>query len=220
MEKIQRGKVATLALGYQGGVGALIAMGALDMGIPEEDLQDIVSRWRQANRRIVELWYKVEGAAVSVIQTGQQTGVNGLIFTREFDLENDLDFLTIRLPSGRKLYYAHPEIDQNQWGRPIILYQGVNQTTKQWTMLETYGGKLVENIVQAIARDCLSLAIMNLEAAGYPVVFHIHDEVVIDCAAEKAHLDSVVDIMTRPIAWAPDLPLNADGWIGDFFRKD
>ena len=216
----QRGKVATLALGYQGGVGALIAMGALDMGIPEEDLQDIVSRWRQANRRIVELWYKVEGAAVSVIQTGQQTGVNGLIFTREFDLENDLDFLTIRLPSGRKLYYAHPEIDQNQWGRPIILYQGVNQTTKQWTTLETYGGKLVENLVQAIARDCLAVAIESLEKAGYPIVFHVHDEVVIECPRDKADLDRVVEIMTTPIDWAQGLPVNADGWVGDFFRKD
>ena len=216
----QRGKVATLALGYQGGVGALIAMGALDMGIPEEDLQDIVSRWRQANRRIVELWYKVEGAAVSVIQTGQQTGVNGLIFTREFDLENDLDFLTIRLPSGRKLYYAHPEIDQNQWGRPIILYQGVNQTTKQWTTLETYGGKLVENLVQAIARDCLAVAIESLEKAGYPIVFHVHDEVVIECPRDKADLDRVVKIMTTPIDWAQGLPVNADGWVGDFFRKD
>ena len=216
----QRGKVATLALGYQGGVGALIAMGALDMGIPEEDLQDIVSRWRQANKRIVELWHKVESAAVSVIQTGRQTGVNGLIFAREFDIEHDLDFLTIRLPSGRKLYYAHPEIDKNQWGRPVILYQGVNQTTKQWTTLETYGGKLVENLVQAIARDCLAVAIENLEKAGYQIVFHVHDEVVIECPKDKADLDKVVEIMTSPIDWAQGLPINADGWVGDFFRKD
>ena len=216
----QRGKVATLALGYQGGAGALIAMGALDMGIPEEDLQDIVSRWRQSNKRIVELWYKVENAAVSTIQTGQQTGVNGLIFAREFDVTNDLDFLTIRLPSGRKLYYARPELSQNQWGRPVILYQGVNQTTKQWTTLETYGGKLVENIVQAIARDCLAVAIENLEKAGYPIVFHVHDEVVIECEKDKADLNKVVEIMTSQPNWAQGLPINADGWIGDFFRKD
>ena len=216
----QRGKVAELALGYQGSVGALITMGALDMGIPEEDLPDIVTRWRESNKRIVDLWYAVESAAVSVIQTGHQAGVNGILFQREFDLENDLDFLTITLPSRRKLFYARPELGENQWGRPSITYYGVNQTTKQWTPLETYGGKLVENIVQAIARDCLAAAIEHLEAAGFPVVFHIHDEVVIDCRPEQANLDEVVRLMTIPIPWARNLPLNADGWVGDFFRKD
>lgn len=216
----QRGKVAELALGYQGGTGALIAMGALNMGIPEDDLPDIVARWREANRRIVDLWYRIENAAVSVIQTGHQAGVNNLLFTREFDPEYDLDFLTITLPSGRKLYYAKPELGVNQWGKPSINYRGVHQSTKQWTVLETYGGKLVENIVQAIARDCLAAAIEHLEAAGFPIVFHIHDEVVIDCPADKADLDEVIRLMTQPLPWAPDLPLNADGWIGDFFRKD
>ena len=216
----QRGKVAELALGYQGSTGALITMGALKMGIPEEDLSDIVSRWRNANQRIVELWYKVENAAVSAIQTGRQTGVNNLIFSREFDLMNDLDFMTIMLPSGRKLYYAHPELGVNQWDRPSINYFGVNQTTKQWTQLETYGGKLVENIVQAIARDCLAIAIERLEAAGFPVVFHVHDEVVIDCPKAQADLDKVVKLMTLPIPWALDLPMDADGWVGDFFKKD
>jgi len=216
----QRGKVAELALGYQGSVGALIAMGALDMGIPEADLPDIVSRWRESNKRIVDLWYSIESAAVSVIQTGHQAGVNGLLFQREFDLENDLDFLTITLPSRRKLFYARPELGMNQWGRPSITYYGVNQTTKQWTPLETYGGKLVENCVQAIARDCLAAAIEHLEAAGFPVVFHVHDECVIDCPESQADLDAVVKIMTRPIPWARGLPLNADGWVGDFFRKD
>lgn len=216
----QRGKVAELALGYQGSTGALIAMGALNMGIPEEDLPDIVTRWREANKRIVDLWYRVENAAVSVIQTGQQAGVNNLLFTREFDLENGLDFLTITLPSRRKLYYAKPELGVNQWNKPSITYRGVNQSTKQWTVLETYGGKLVENIVQAIARDCLATAIEHLEAAGFPVVFHVHDEVIIDCPADKANLDEVVRLMTLPIPWAQDLPLNADGWVGDFFKKD
>lgn len=216
----QRGKVAELALGYQGSTGALITMGALKMGIPEEDLPDIVARWREANQRIVELWYKVENAAVSTIQSGRQEGVSGLIFSREFDLANDLDFMTITLPSGRKLYYAHPELGTNQWDRPSINYLGVNQTTKQWARLETYGGKLVENIVQAIARDCLALAIENLEEAGFPVVFHVHDEVVIDCPETQADLDKVVKLMTTPIRWASDLPLNADGWVGDFYRKD
>lgn len=216
----QRGKVAELALGYQGGVGALITMGALKMGIPEEDLPDIVSRWRNTNQRIVELWYKVENAAVSTIQNGSQETVNNLLFSREFDLANGLDFMTITLPSGRKLYYAHPTLSVNQWGRPSISYFGVNQTTKQWTQVETYGGKLVENIVQAIARDCLAVAIERLEAAGFPVVFHIHDEVVIDCPENQANLDKVVKLMTQPISWAFDLPLNANGWVGDFYKKD
>ena len=216
----QRGKVAELALGYQGSTGALITMGALDMGIPESDLPDIVSRWRDSNQRIVSLWYAIESAAVSVIQTGHQAGLNGLLLQREFDLENDLDFLTITLPSRRKLFYARPELGENQWGRPSIIYHGVNQTTKQWTPLETYGGKLVENVVQAIARDCLAAAIGHLEEAGFPVVFHVHDECVIDVPEDRADLDAVVKIMTLPIPWAPDLPLNADGWVGDFFRKD
>lgn len=216
----QKGKVAELALGYQGSSCALINMGALKMGIPEEDLPDIVTRWRDANRRIVDLWYSLENAAVSVIQTGAPTGVRGLMLAREFDPENGLDFLTITLPSKRKLYYARPELGHNQWNRPSIAYYGVNQTTKKWTQLETYGGKLVENCVQAIARDCLAVAIEHLEAAGYPVVFHVHDEVVIDCPADKADLDRVVELMTQPIPWARDLPLSADGWVGDFFRKD
>ena len=146
--------------------------------------------------------------------------MNGILFQREFDLENDLDFLTITLPSRRKLFYARPELGQNQWGRPSITYYGVNQTTKQWTPLETYGGKLVENCVQAIARDCLAAAIEHLEEAGFPVVFHVHDECGIDCPESQADLDAVVKIMTLPIPWALDLPLNADGWVGDFFRKD
>lgn len=216
----QRGKVAELALGYQGSTSALITMGALNMGIPEEDLPDIVARWREANKRIVDLWYRVENAAVSVIQTGRQVGVNNLLFTREFDLEHGLDFLTITLPSGRKLYYAKPELGVNRWNKPSITYWGVHQSTKQWTILETYGGKLVENIVQAIARDCLAAAIEHLEEAGFPVVFHVHDEVVIDCPIDKANLDEVIRLMTLPIPWALDLPLNADGWVGDFFKKD
>lgn len=216
----QRGKVAELALGYQGGVGALITMGALEMGIPEQDLPEIVARWRNANSRIVELWRRVENAAVAVIKSGCSIAVGNWIFARDFDSENDLDFLTVTLPSGRKLYYAHPELSTNQWGKPSVTYCGVDQTTKQWTRLETYGGKIIENLVQAIARDCLAVAIERLETAGYPVVFHVHDEVVIECPADKADLRDVLRLMTEPIVWAQDLPLNADGWTGDFFRKD
>lgn len=216
----QKGKVAELALGYQGSSGALVAMGALKMGIPENDLPDIVSRWRESNKRIVDLWYSLESAAVSVIESGSPAGVRNLILMREMDPANGLDYLTITLPSKRKLYYAHPSLTTNEWNKPSILYYGTNQTTKQWTQLETYGGKLVENVAQAIARDCLALAIENLEAAGFPVVFHVHDEVVIDIPQDKADLDEVVRLMTLPIPWAPDLPLNADGWVGDFFKKD
>ena len=131
--------------------------------------------------------------------------------------------MTILLPSGRKLYYPSPEIGVNRWGNPSVSYMGQNQTTKRWERVETYGGKLVENIVQAIARDCLAIAIENLEAQGLHVVFHIHDEVVIDTPAwgdEDTMLDTVTKVMTKPIPWAQALPLNADGWVDKFFKKD
>lgn len=216
----QKGKVAELALGYQGSTGALIKMGALDMGLTEAELPDIVNRWRDANKRIRDLWYSMEAAAVQVIQTGQPVGLRSLVLAREMDASNNLDFLTIRLPSRRKLYYAHPSLGQNQWGKPSITYMGMDQTTKKWKLIETYGGKLVENCVQAIARDCLAEAIERLEAANYPVVFHVHDEVVVECAAERASLDDIAAIMGQPVSWAPDLPLGADGWVGAFYKKD
>lgn len=216
----QKGKVAELALGYQGSTGALIKMGALDMGLTEAELPDIVNRWRDANKRIRDLWYSMEAAAVQVIQTGQPVGLRSLVLAREMDAGNNLDFLTIRLPSGRKLYYAHPSLGQNQWGKPSITYMGMDQTTKKWKLIETYGGKLVENCVQAIARDCLAEAIERLEAANYPVVFHVHDEVVVECTAERASLDDIAAIMGQPVSWAPDLPLGADGWVSTFYKKD
>lgn len=216
----QRGKVAELALGYQGSTGALVKMGALDMGLSEEELPDIVSRWRDANKRIRDLWYAMEAAAVSVIQNGTPTGLHNILLAREVDHNNELDFLTIRLPSGRKLYYANPSLGVNQWGNPSIMYKGMDQTTKKWKQIETYGGKLVENCVQAIARDCLAEAIERLEAMGYAVVFHVHDEVVIECTPDRADLDRVAAIMSQPLTWAPDLPLGADGWIGEFYKKD
>ena len=212
----QRGKVAELALGYQGSTGALIKMGALDMGLAEEELPEIVQRWRDANKRIRDLWYSMEAAAVQVIQVG----LRSLVLAREMDAANNLDFLTIRLPSGRKLYYANPSLGVNQWGNPSIMYKGMDQTTKKWKQIETYGGKLVENCVQAIARDCLAEAIERLEALGYAVVFHVHDEVVIECTPDRADLDRVAAIMSQPLPWAPDLPLGADGWIGNFYKKD
>ena len=128
--------------------------------------------------------------------------------------------MTIRLPNGRKLYYVNPHIGTNRFGQDSICYWGQNQQTKKWTVLETYGGKLTENITQAVARDCLAETIQRLEAAGFPVVFHIHDEVVIDASPEVANLTAVEEIMKQPPGWAPDLPLNADGWTNPFFKKD
>lgn len=214
-----KGKVAELALGYQGSTGALINMGALKMGIPEEDLPDIVNRWRETNRRIRDLWYKMDAAAVQVISQGGSVGLNCLVIAREFDYNQNTDCMTITLPSGRKLYYIAPQLGLNRWGNPSITYMGVNDKNK-WGRIETYGGKLVENCVQAIARDCLAQAIEHLEEAGLPVIFHIHDEVVIDCPPDAATLEEVVQIMSRPIPWAPGLPLGADGWVGTFFKKD
>lgn len=219
----QKGKVATLALGYQGGTGALVNMGALRMGIPEEELQDVVDRWRQANRKIVEFWWTLDAASKHTVQTGRPVELPGgkVAFAREIDRGNGLDFLTIRLPSGRMLYYAQPHMGQDRFGRPSIRYMGLNQTSKKWETLETYGGKLAENITQAVARDCLAEAITRLEAAGYRVVFHVHDEVVIDRpGATEADLDRVTEIMSVVPDWAPGLPLAADGWVNAFFKKD
>lgn len=218
----QKGKVATLALGYQGGTGSLINMGALRSGLTEDELPDIVERWRHANPNIVRFWYTVDAAARETVNTGRYIELwdGRIAFARENDPENDLDFLTIRLPSGRKLYYAKPHMGTNRFGQPSLAYWGMNQKNKKWNRLETYGGKLVENITQAVARDCLAEAIERLEAAGYPVVFHIHDEVVIDAGPDKANLEDVIRIMSEVPAWAAGLPLNADGWINDFFKKD
>lgn len=214
----QKGKVAELALGYNGGPGALINMGALRMGLSEDELPDIVQRWRLANSKIRDLWYKIDDAGRAVIQTGRVQDVNGLRFALEST--GGLVSMTIQLPSGRKLFYAQPSIGTNRWGGPSILYWGVNQTTRKWEQTETYGGKLTENVVQALARDCLAIAIERLEAAGYPVVFHVHDEVVIEVPSEKADLDAVCRIMGQPVPWAPGLPLKAEGWIGKYYKKD
>lgn len=218
----QKGKVATLALGYQGGTGSLISMGALRNGLTEEELPDIVERWRRANPAIVQFWYTVEAAAKEAVNTGRRIELwdGRLAFARECDPVNELDFLTIRLPSGRKLYYAKPYMATNRFGRPSLGYWGMNQKTKKWEQLETYGGKLAENITQAVARDCLAEAIERLEAAGYPVVFHIHDEVVIDAPLDRADLKDVVRIMSQVPSWAEGLPLNAEGWVNEFFKKD
>lgn len=220
----QKGKVATLALGYQGGVGAMRAMDSgheLD-SLSDEDVRGLVELWRSANPRIVGLWAAVEAAAFDAVQDGKRSVLQGgrLEFGREMEPDRGLDFLTIRLPSGRKLYYPRPHIAANRYGRPAIGYWGQDQASKRWGPLETYGGKLVENITQAIARDCLAEAIERLEAAGYPVVFHIHDEVVVDAPPGRQCLEEMERILTEPPEWAEGLPLNADGWANEFFKKD
>lgn len=227
----QRGKVAELALGYQGGVSAMRRM---DTGHNLDDLSDdevkgIVDRWRETNSMIRDLWNIVDSAAVTVITNGGAQTIRSettdavITLACELDVITGTRYMTILLPSGRKLYYPSPEIGVNRWGNPSVSYMGQNQMTKRWERVETYGGKLVENIVQAIARDCLAIAIENLEAQGLHVVFHIHDEVVIDTPAwadEDTMLDTVTKIMTKPIPWAQMLPLNADGWVDKFFKKD
>ncbi|MCC8075734.1 MAG: hypothetical protein LIO95_07340 [Clostridiales bacterium] len=219
----QRGKVATLALGYGGSVGAMRQMdtGKALIDLPDEDIMDMVDRWRKANPAIVQFWYSVSAAAFEALDTGRTIPLRGgsLAFARECDPANDLDFLTIRLPSGRKLYYVKPHRTKDRWGRPAVGYWGMNQTTRKWTEMETYGGRLAENITQAVARDLLAEGIEQLEAAGYPVVFHIHDEVVVDTPDRDA-LPEVAHILAQTPEWAAGLPLNAEGWTGDYFRKD
>ena len=215
----QKGKVAELALGYGGSSGALIAMGALDMGLEEKELPDVVRRWRNANKRITDLWYGIENAVIKLMETGETQGLKGIIFSREIDLIYGQDFLTIKLPSGRKLYYPKPHLKENRFGSNALHYFGVNQTTKKWEVQETYGGKLVENIVQAISRDCLAVTLKRLEGEGLQTVMHIHDEAVID-ADPNVDLDKVCELMGQPIEWAPGLLLKAAGFESSYYMKD
>lgn len=215
----QKGKVATLALGYQGGANALIAMGALDQGLTEEELPDIVQRWRQANPRIRDLWYAIEQAAVTTMQTAQPQGIYGLIFALEGDLVYGQSFLTVQLPSGRKLYYPKPFLKENQFDKLAVHYYTVGQQTKKWEVTSTYGGKMTENIVQAIARDCLAVTLKRIDDRGLQTVFHVHDEVIIDAPMETT-VESVCDLMAEPIPWAPGLILKGAGFESSYYMKD
>lgn len=215
----QKGKVATLALGYQGGSNALIAMGALNMGLSEEELPDIVHRWRNANPRIRDLWYAVEEAALAVMQTAQPQAIYNLIFNLESDVLYGQSFLTVQLPSGRKLYYPRPFLKENQFGKLAIHYYTVGQQTKKWEVTSTYGGKMTENIVQAIARDCLAETLRRIDAKGLQVVFHVHDEVIIDAPMEVT-VDEICDLMAEPIPWAPGLILKGAGFESSYYMKD
>lgn len=215
----QKGKVATLALGYQGGANALIAMGALNMGLSEEELPDIVHRWRNANPRIRDLWYAVEEAALLVMQTAQPQAIYNLIFNLESDIVYGQNFLTVQLPSGRKLYYPRPFLKENQFGKLAIHYYTVGQQTRKWEVTSTYGGKMTENIVQAIARDCLAETLRRIDAKGLQVVFHVHDEVIIDAPMETT-VGEICDLMAEPIPWAAGLILKGAGFESNYYMKD
>ncbi len=211
-----KGKIAELALGYQGGAGSLVSMGALNMGLSEEELPDIVRRWRGSNQRIVDFWYAVERHALDTVRHGGTGYLScGITFGRE------PDYLTITLPSGRKLYYYKPEIRKNALGREAIHFRGVDQKTKKWEMISTYGGKLTENIVQAVARDLLANSLMNLYREGFEIDFHIHDEVIMEVPEDSGRtLEEAVGVMCWLPGWAEGLPLNADGFESHYYKKD
>lgn len=213
----QKGKVAELALGYQGGPGALKAMGALDMGIEEEELQEIVNAWRNANRKIVQLWKDVNSAAVKAVEEKKPVAIQkGVVFYYR------KGFLFIRLPSGRDLAYMRAHIERDsKFNSKRIVYEGMDQTSKQWKRITTYGGKLVENIVQAIARDCLKETMLKLDKAGYKIVMHVHDEVILDTPYnDKGSLEEVLSIMSEPVEWANGLLLKGDGYETEYYLKD
>ena len=214
----QKGKVATLALGYQGGTNALISMGALSMGLSEEELPDIVTRWRNANKNIVRLWYKVGECALATTKDGRARTYNGLIFRLEEDLNNGLRFLTIELPSKRKLFYCKPFAGAGRFGE-VLTFFSQNQTTKKWGEEQTFGGKLVENIVQAIARDCLCVTLDRIAEQNLQPVFHVHDEIIVE-ADESLTVEELCDIFALPIPWAKGLILKGAGFDGYFYQKD
>lgn len=217
----QKGKIATLACGYQGGVPAMKAMGADKMGLTDEELGEIVQRWRGANPRIVDFWQKAESAALYALETGRPAGLaHGILFAIEADIRGGMQFLTIRLPSGRKLFYPEPSLKENQFGRMALHYR--TQMGANWVVTGTYGGKLVENITQAVARDCLAAAISRLLDKNYRIVMHVHDEVVIE-VPEGMAAEALADVnatMAEPLSWAPGLALPAAGFTSPYYMKD
>lgn len=208
----QKGKIAELALGYGGSIGALKAMGATKLGLTEDELPPLVEMWRQASPHIVQFWWDVDKAAKECIKTHLPQTTHGI----KFIYRSGCIFL--RLRSGRYLCYPKPKIGTNRFGSESITFMGIN-TVKKWDRIETYGAKLVENIVQATSRDLLAGAMRRLETAGNPVVMHIHDEAVIDAPTDRS-LDTIVKIMIEVPDWADGLILNAAGFVGDFYKKD
>ena len=210
----QKGKIAVLALGYGGGTGALAAMGGTRMGLTEDDMAGIVDDWRKANPHIVKTWSKLETAVKRCATTGIDQSTCGLIFHRR----PEDGTLTITLPSGRLLCYRNMTLGTNRWGKESLKFQGTNSTTKRWEWIETYGGKLTENIVQAIARDCLAHTLAKVEDI-YNVVFHVHDEIVCEVPAKRALLD-IQEIFSQTADWAEGLPLKGAGYTTPYYLKD
>lgn len=209
----QKGKIAELALGYGGSVGALKAMGALQMGVLEEELQPLVTAWRQSNPRIVKLWWDVDKAAMTAVRQKTVTETHGIRFSYQSGM------LFITLPSGRNLVYVKPRIGINQFGSDAINYEGVGGT-KKWERIESYGPKFVENIVQATARDILTEAMLRLSASGFEIVMHVHDEAVLEVPTGISSIDEVCRIMSERPAWGKGLLLSADGYECEFYKKD
>ncbi|WP_077320773.1 DNA polymerase [Bifidobacterium breve] len=210
----QKGKIAVLACGYGGSVGALKAMGALGMGLAEHELKPIVDAWRAANPHIVQLWADVEETAIAAITSRQPLRLRNLRFTVESGI------LFIELPSGRRLAYVQPRLGENRWGGTSITYTGTT-TARRWGQLETYGGKLVENIVQAIARDLLVTGMHAVAKAGHRIVMHVHDEIVIDEPLGSGFtVTDACQLMSTLPTWAEGLPLDADGYECGYYRKD
>ncbi|MCK5640694.1 MAG: hypothetical protein KAJ19_07850, partial [Gammaproteobacteria bacterium] len=213
-----KGKIAELALGYGGALGALKQMDKGQSGLDDNEMNALVRKWRKANPAIVKLWKDVEGHAKKAIkERGKiETPIKNLIF------ESDGAVLTIQLPSGRKLFYQSPGFAENRFGALGIRYKGVDQKTKQWGWVDTYGGKLVENIVQAISRDILAHSMLELDYFGHDINMHVHDEVVCEVVGSRSdeHLKNMIRIMDSPISWAPGLILKSDGYITPFYKKD
>ena len=206
----QKGKIAELALGYGGSVGALKSMGALDNGLQEEELQPLVNAWRQANPNIVHFWWDVDNAVKTTVRQRIKTEVRGIRFSYKSGM------LFITLPSGRQLAYVKPRIGENRFGGESVTYEGIG-TTKKWERIESYGPKFVENIVQAISRDLLCFAMKNLSFCQ--IVGHVHDEVIIECSPEVS-VQSLCNIMSRSPDWMPDILIHGDGYQCDFYQKD
>lgn len=209
----QKGKIAELALGYGGAVGALTSMGALDMGLQEEELQPLVSQWRNSNPHITKFWWDVDAAAIKAVKERTEVVLGNLCFTYRSGI------LFVTLPSGRKLSYIKPRMTQNRFGRESLSYEGVGES-KKWMRIETYGPKLVENIVQATARDLLALAMLRLRNRGLEIVMHIHDEAVLEVPDGVSGVEEICQIMSEQPDWAAGLPLRADGYECAFYKKD
>lgn len=205
----QKGKIAELALGYGGSVGALKAMGALDMGLTEDELQPLVTMWRESNMNIVAYWWAVDNAVKNVIKTRISQRV-GLVC---FEFHSGMLFIT--LPSGRRLAYVKPQIGENRFGGESVTYMGID-STKHWSRIESYGPKFVENIVQAVSRDILAYAMKTLRYCQ--IVGHVHDELIIECSPNVS-LDAVCEKMGRSPSWLPGIELRADGYECNFYQK-